>query len=282
MEKSVVPERSRRSIEQYYTEFPEDDRLKSGIGQLEFERTKIIVKRYLPLPPATVTDVGGGTGPYSFWLATLGYEVHLIEPSMRLLEICKSKMRANPGLAGPRTVELGEARSLRVGDSSCDAVLMFGPLYHLTERADRIRAIQESGRVLKPGGYLFAATITRVASVAGAISCDLLGDAAFASIIENDIRTGQHRNPTDDISYFTDAFFHTRAESRAEVEAGGLEVVVQLPIEGLGILARDFDALWRDFHKRTVLLDMLARTEAIEEVNGASFHHMTVGRKPTA
>ena len=272
-----MPENSRRSIEQYYAEFAEDERLKSGFGQLEFERTKIIVQRYLPSPPAVVADVGGGTGPYSFWLASLGYEVHLIDPSERLVQICKSRMQANPSQPCPRTATVGDARSLWFGDASCDAVLMLGPLYHLTDRNDRVRAIRESCRVLKPGGYLFAATITRVASLADALSRDLLGDATFVSIIENDIRTGQHRNPTDDISYFTDTFFHTRAEIRAEVEAGGLEVVAQLPIEGLAILVRDFDALWRDSNKRTVLLDMLARTEGIEEVNVASFHHMTVG-----
>jgi ubiquinone/menaquinone biosynthesis C-methylase UbiE len=256
--------------------------LKSAIGQLEFERTKIIVKRYLPPPPAILADVGGGTGPYSFWLASLGYEIHLIDPSTRLLQICKARMQANPSQVGPRTVEVGDARSLWLGDASCDAVLMLGPLYHLTERQDRVRTVQESRRVLKPGGYVFAASITRVASFIAALSRDLLSDAAFLSIVEKDIETGQHRNPTDDISYFTDTFFHTRAEIRVEVEAGGLEVVAQLPIEGLGILARDFDALWRDSNKRTVLLDMLARTEGIEEVNGASFHHMTVGRKQTA
>jgi ubiquinone/menaquinone biosynthesis C-methylase UbiE len=274
-----MPENSRRSMEQYYAEFPEDDRLKSGFGQLEFERTKIIVQRFLPSPPAVVADVGGGTGPYSFWLASLGDEVHLIDPSERLVQICKSRMQANPRQPFPRTATVGDARSLWFGDATCDAVLMLGPLYHLTDRNDRVRAIGESCRVLKPGGHLFAATITRVASLADALSRDLLGDAAFLSIVETDIQTGQHRNSTDDISYFTDTFFHRRAEIRAEVEAGGLEVVAQLPIEGLGVLAKDFDSLWRDSRKRTTLLDMLARTEGIEEVNGASFHHMTVGRK---
>jgi len=274
-----MPEHSRRSMEQYYAEFPEDDRLKSGFGQLEFERTKTIVQRFLPLPPAVVADVGGGTGPYSFWLASLGYEVHLIDLSTRLVQVCKIRMQANPSDAGPRTVEVGDARSLWLSDASCDAVLMLGPFYHLTERDDRIRAARESHRVLKSGGYLFAATITRVASLIDALSRDLLGDAAFLSIVKTDIEMGRHRNPTDDISYFTDAFFHLRAEIRVEVEAGGLEVVAQLPIEGLGILATDFESFWPDSRKRTTLLDMVARAEGIDEVNGASAHYMTVGKK---
>ena len=270
---------SKCSIEQYYAEYPEHERLSSARGQLEFERTKRIVQRFLPSPPAIVADVGGGTGPYSFWLASLGYEIHLIEPSIRLVEVCRSQMQANPSQARPRTVKVGDARSLWLGDSSCDAVLMFGPLYHLTERDDRIGALRESRRVLKAGGYAFAATITRVASFIDALCHDLLGDPAFLSIVEADIGTGRHRNPTNEILYFTDAFFHRRAEIRTEMEDAGFEVVAQLPIEGLGILARDFDSLWNDPRKRSTVLELLARTEGIEEVNGASAHHLSVGMK---
>jgi ubiquinone/menaquinone biosynthesis C-methylase UbiE len=136
---SVPP---KRSIEKYYAECAEADRLTSGMGQLEFERTKIILQRLLPSPPAIVADVGGGTGPYSFWLAELGYETYLTDCSERLVELCKSRIRANPQAPRPRSVEVGDARSLSQPDGSCDAVLIFGPLYHLTERSERVRAIR--------------------------------------------------------------------------------------------------------------------------------------------
>jgi len=274
-----MAERSKRSIEQYYAEFPEHDRLNSETGQLEFERTRIIVQRFLPTPPAIVADVGGGTGPYSFWLASLGYEIHLIEPSIRLVEICREQMQASAPRAKPQTLKLGDARSLWLADACCDAVLMFGPLYHLTERDDRLRALRESHRILKPGGHVFAATITRVASFIDALCHGSLNDISFQSIVEADIETGQHRNSTDNILYFTDAYFHRRAEIRSEMEEAGFTVVAQLPIEGLAILARDFDSLWNDSHKISSLLELLARTEGIEEVNGASAHHISVGRK---
>jgi len=274
-----MAEHSKRSIEQYYAEFPERDRLSSATGQLEFERTKIIVQRFLPTPPAVVADVGGGTGPYSFWLASLGYETHLIEPSIRLVKICRKQMQSSSSQAKPRTVELGDARSLWFEDASCDAVLMFGPLYHLTERDDRIRALRESHRVLKPGGHVFAATITRVASFVDALCHGSLNDTSFQSIVEADIETGQHTNPTDNILYFTDAYFHRGAEIRSEMEDAGFAVVAQLPVEGLGILARDFDSLWSDARQRSILMNLLARTEGIEEVNGASAHHISVGMK---
>jgi hypothetical protein len=114
-----MPEPSKRSIEQYYAEYPEHDRLSAPEGQLEFERTKRIVQRFLRPAPAVVADVGGGTGPYSFWLASLGYEIHLIEPSARLVQICKSRMDANLGQMQPRTVKVGDARSLWLDDASC-------------------------------------------------------------------------------------------------------------------------------------------------------------------
>jgi hypothetical protein len=158
-------------------------------------------------------------------------------------------------------------------------MLMFGPLYHLTERDDRIHALRESRRVLKSGGYAFVATITRVASFIDALCHNLLGDPAFLSMVKADIGTGQHRNPTKEILYFTDAFFHRRAEIRREMEDAGFEVVAQLPIEGLGILAGDFDSLWSDPRKRSSLLELLAHTEGIEELNGASAHYMSVGMK---
>jgi ubiquinone/menaquinone biosynthesis C-methylase UbiE len=274
-----MSEHSKRSIQQYYDEYPEHDRLNSARGQLEFERTKRIVQRFLPTPPAIVADVGGGTGPYSFWLASLGYETHLIEPSIRLVDICRNRMQSDPSQAMPRTVEIGDARSLWLDNASCDAVLMFGPLYHLIERGDRIRALRESHRVLKSGGYAFAVTITRVASFIDALCHGLLGDPTFVSIVEADIGTGQHRNPTNEPLYFTDAFFHRRDEIRAEMEEAGFEVVAQLPIEGLGILAREFDSLWSDPRKRSSLLEFLARIEGIEEVNGATAHYVSVGMK---
>ena len=275
-----MPSPSKRSIEQYYAEFAEQERLNSGMGQLEFERTKRILRRFLPAPPAVLVDVGGGTGPYSFWLAELGYETHLVDYSERLVELCRSRMQANPQGPRLRSAEVGDARSLVQPDASCDAVLMLGPLYHLVERGDRVQALREAWRILKPGGYVFAATISRLASLIAALCEGLLHDATFVSIVEADLETGQHRNPTDNISFFTDAFFHRNREIRAEVAEGGFTLVVQLPVEGLGCVAKDIDSVWRETQSREALLKMLEVTERIEEISEASFHVLTVGQKP--
>ncbi|HEY5741692.1 MAG TPA: hypothetical protein VIS99_04060 [Terrimicrobiaceae bacterium] len=75
-----------KEITRYYQEVAEEERLAAGPSQLEFTRTKEVVLRYLPPPPATVLDDGGASGAYALWLAEKGYQVHLIDPVPRLVE----------------------------------------------------------------------------------------------------------------------------------------------------------------------------------------------------
>jgi 2-polyprenyl-3-methyl-5-hydroxy-6-metoxy-1,4-benzoquinol methylase len=63
---------------EYYERFAESGRLVQGAGELERVRTQSILKRYLPQPGARILDVGGGAGVHALWLASEGYEVHLL------------------------------------------------------------------------------------------------------------------------------------------------------------------------------------------------------------
>ena len=63
----------------YYESTDEERRLFGGSGMLELERSKEIIGRYLS-EPVRVVDVGGGPGVYAGWLASLGHEVHLLDP----------------------------------------------------------------------------------------------------------------------------------------------------------------------------------------------------------
>lgn len=134
----------------YYEEFPEESRLGVGPFRLEFERTKDILSRVLPPPPARVVDVGGAAGAYSTWLAELGYDVHLVDVSPRLVEEAR---RRNAVASRPvASLAVADARTLPEPDASADCVLLMGPLYHLPSAADRGRALHEACRVLVPSG----------------------------------------------------------------------------------------------------------------------------------
>ena len=187
-------------------------------NRLELLRTRELLQRQLPLPPAVVLDVGGGTGVHAAWLAGLGYRVQLVD-------IVPEHVRAaaQHGL----TAEVGDARWLAQPDASVDAVLLLGPLYHLVSQAERIAALIEAWRVLRPGGVLLAAAIGRfMAALDWAQRGGLTADVA-AKLLPV-LSTGVH----DPTLGFTDAFFHTAAQLQQEVAEAGFADTQVVGIEG--------------------------------------------------
>jgi len=154
---------------------------------------------------------GGGPGVYAEWLAGLGYRVHLLDPVARHVE----EALAHASF----TAALGDARHLEAGNASYDAVLLMGPLYHLTERADRLRALGEARRVVVPGGRVIAVGISRFASLLDGLRSGWLNDARFRAMVDHDLATGQHRNPAPDEhpEWFTTAYLHHPFELRASL-----------------------------------------------------------------
>ncbi|MGH7717598.1 MAG: class I SAM-dependent methyltransferase, partial [Gemmatimonadaceae bacterium] len=164
--------------------------------------------------------------------------------------------------------------------ASVDAVLLLGPLYHLTERDDRVRALSEAARVVRPGGTVFAAAISRFASTLDGLRARYLEDPAFAVAAAEDRESGQHRNPTGDPAYFTTAYFHRPEELAHELDAAGLTHEATLAVEGVAWLLPDLDARLSTDSQRAVLLDALAALEAESALLGASAHLLIVGRRP--
>lgn len=207
-------------VTRHYTEvFAEDDRLhRTPHGRLEYLRTRELVRRHLS-PPARVLDVGGGTGVHAKWLAQDGHAVHLVD----VVPAHVGSASALPGV----TAAVGDARDLPVADGSVDAVLLMGPLYHLVAARDRARALAEARRVLRPGGTLVAAAISRYlsaleAGTTGALTPDLVGRVAEV------IGSGRY----DGHVGFTETHWHTAGELRDEVTAAGFRDAVVHGVEG--------------------------------------------------
>jgi SAM-dependent methyltransferase len=265
------------AIAAYYDQAPEESRLEHGAFRLEEARTRELLRRFMPPPPALVLDVGGAAGAYALWLAEAGYEVHLIDRAPRLV----AEARRRSGLAARplRSCRVGDARALDMPAGVADVVLLLGPLYHLTEASDRALALRESARVLRPGGWLFAAGISRWASALDGLARELLTDPAFAGIVEQDLRTGQHRNPTQRVDYFTTAYFHHPDELAAEVRNAGLELAGVFGIEGPGWILPDIVERMTDTARRELLLDVARRLETVPQLLGASAHLLAVARR---
>lgn len=225
----------------HYENGHEAQRLAIGVGQLELVRTQELVRRYLPPPPAVIFDVGGGPGVYACWLARQGYEVHLIDAVS--LHVQQAQRASHAQRDHPiASLAVGDARRLERPDASVDGVLLFGPLYHLIDRYDRVTALREAHRILRHGGLVFAVGISRFASTLDGLVRGYLDDPECVRIVEGDLIDGQHRNPTNHPRYFTTAFFHPPDELKAEIEEAGLYHEHTLAIEGPGWLLYNFEA----------------------------------------
>ena len=265
-------------VTSYYAGFPEESRLGLGPSRLEFARTKEILTRVLPCPPARIVDVGGAAGAYSLWLAERGYEVHLVDASSRLVEVARTRSaRARSPLA---SLAIADARRLPHETGSAAAVLVMGPLYHLTAAGDRIAALREASRVLTSDGAVVVAAISRYASTLDGLARKLSLDPRFVKIRDRDLADGQHRNDTGNVDYFTTAYFHRPDDLRSELEAVGFRDVSVLGVEGPAWMLSDFDARWEDPALRTDLLGVAQALESEPSILAVSAHLLAVGRKP--
>jgi ubiquinone/menaquinone biosynthesis C-methylase UbiE len=263
-------------IEAHYALGLERSRLRDG-GRVEFARTWELLGRFLPPPPATVVDVGGGPGAYAVPLAAEGYVVHLIDPvALHVEQATAAAQAAGVTLAG---AAVGDARRVPAGDGEADAVLMLGPLYHLTERDGRVTALREARRVLRPGGVLAAAAISRFASTYDGLARGMLADPGFEPMMARDIAEGQHRNPEPEArpGWFTTAYLHRPEELRDELEHAGFTVEAVLAIEGPASFRGELDDWVTDPDRRALLLRAIRRVEAEPSLLGASAHLLAVG-----
>jgi len=267
-----------KEILEHYEAFPERERLASGNGLLEKLRTQQILRRCLPRPPATVLDVGGGPGVYAVWLAGLGYSVHLIDPVAR--HVIEAQDAAETVHRVLVSATVGDARTLDAETGSVDAVLLLGPLYHLVEAGDRERTLEEARRVLREGGVVVASAISRFAPVLDGLDGGAIDDPLFREIIARDLDSGQHRNPTGEVRYFTTAFMHDPDGLYREVSGAGFDDVEVVAVEGIGWVAGDLDRRLRDPTTRDPLLELVGRLEAEPSLLGASPHLIAIGRRP--
>jgi SAM-dependent methyltransferase len=262
-------------ILEYYERGGENQRLTAGAGRLEFLRTWDVLSRALPPVPARIVDVGGATGVYARPLAEAGYAVHVVDP-------VPDHVAAAGALPGVTAV-LGDARRLPEPDASADAVLLLGPLYHLPERADRVAAWREAARVVRPGGVVAAAVISRFASMLDGVAQGYHAEPEFVSIVDRALADGVHRNPGARPRWFTSAYFHRPEEPAAEAAEAGLTGARTVAVEGpMWLTGTQLTAFLADERLTAIMLDMLRRVEDEPSLLGASSHLLTMATRPTS
>lgn len=267
----------KKDIQKHYESGIELQRLSEELYLIERIRTQELILRYIRKKPSKILDVGGGAGIYSFYLSDMGHEVHLLDPVPMHIEEAKSySSKSKKSLA---SISVGEARRLKFNDNYFDLVLLFGPLYHLTERSQRIKALVEAKRVLAEGGICLCVVVSRYASMLDGYFRHLVQDPRFIEIMNRDLRDGQHRNPTDNLDYWTTAYLHKPEELKEEILEASFRFEKLLAIDSFGWLISNVSKKLEDTEYRKLLLQSIKTIEEEPSLISISAHIMGVASK---
>ena len=270
-------------IKNYYKHFDEKNRLKNdNSGKLEFLMTMSILEKNLPSltdgSEVSILDLGGGAGVYSFPLAKKGYKVTLADLSETLLAQAK-KQKAEDKVQNLISCDQVNATDLsNYIEDSFDVVLLFGPLYHLTEKAEREKCVSEINRVLKTGGKVFASFIPHLSgSIALVQRFCWSPDQVDINTLEECFNSGKFKNLSD--KGFQEGYYPASEEIENLFAANGFEKQQLSSIRGFGYEKEDMIFKFKNknvFSKILDLIDSTAQDKSIIEMCG---HAMYVGIK---
>lgn len=261
-------------IERFYDEeYEEWERLERHLP--EFEVTKRYMDQYIT-GQRKVVDIGGGPGRYSIYLAQRGHEVTLVDLSGKHIRQAIEKASE----AGVHLDSSIHGDALRLHEylykaEQFDVVLLMGPLYHLLREEDRILALKEALRVLKPGGLLFASFISCYAPIQDFASqlCDFGDMEHLLKYLEDGC------NHKKEHIEFTTSYFSSIEEAEELMGNAGLEPLAFAGVENvlcgkekrLKELPEELKEKW---------LELAWRLSGDRKLLGMSQHFLYIGKKP--
>ena len=185
--------------------------------------------------------------------------------------------------------ETGNALQVNRPDESADMVLLMGPQYHLRDRGERLQSLREAFRVLKKGGLLVGAGISKFSSMTWALSVygekknqnlvEFLDDPVFFNMIKGEMTTGDHIRPNEYPKFIAESYFTTSDEMKSEVAEAGFTVEKAIAVEGCIWFTPHLTEKWEDEASRERLLKIVRITESEPEMMGMSPHFLVVARK---
>ena len=241
-------------------------------GRPEFLLTCRFLDRYIK-PGDRVLDVGGGPGRYSLYLAEKGCKVTLVDLSEENVKFALIKAKEADLKINGLVCNALELDKLII--EQYDYVLLMGPLYHLLEEEERITAVNQALKVLKPGGVLFVSFISMNADIIYMMKC-------APDIIGHPLKKRMYDAFYNGSSFSGDAFTQAYIITQKEV----LPFMAQFPLQKLHLFGqegmtspcesnimsqpKEIIDLWMDFTELTC---------EREELLSWSEHLMYVGRK---
>ena len=142
-----------KSLNDYYNKFNEDKRLKTRHGYVEYTVTMKYIDEVLKnYENPKILDLGAGCGAYSIPLS--GYydvtALELVKHNLKVIEKNSKNIKLIHGNATDLSM---------LNNNTYDVILIFGPMYHLISKEEKIKCLMEAKRVLKPNGTILISYI---------------------------------------------------------------------------------------------------------------------------
>ncbi|MBS1686719.1 MAG: class I SAM-dependent methyltransferase [Bacteroidetes bacterium] len=270
----------KQKIINYYDRFDEWARLDTAEGRLEFDILMEIISAYVS-PGATILDLGGGPGRYTAALSRLGYNMHLADLSPALIDVAHDKVKEHGDIDHIKSMIVADATDLSVyGSESMDAVLLMGPLYHLTTAEEIQDCLSEVYRVLKDKGILIAVFIPWLSGLKSVVARALYkpeqADSAtlhhvsetgvFANKHEEGFQEGRYLRTDDLLRYLHELGFERWLLRSVRGLGNGMETAIQQCKE-------------KNISLYTSIMDLIMNTATEASVLESSGHAVYIGRK---
>jgi len=246
-----------------YEFFNEDTRLSSKSARVEFLTTVHIINRYLK-PGSKIMDIGAGAGEYSLHFAREGYDVTAVELTDANIRAFEAKLtpELNIDLHQGNACDLSKFR-----DGEFDIVLVFGPLYHLSQEEDQQKCIREAKRVCKDDGVILFAFLSN----------DMV--ILTANFIENPdyFKSDLYDHETFKLKDGVFIFF-TVDKARKMLLDEGIEIFTEVAQDGLSeLLAGQINEMDDESYEQYLKYHLYACEKP--ELLGHSNHILFVGKK---
>lgn len=278
---SSSPDASLDRVRQYYESFDEWARLDSAPGRLEFDRTLHVLDRVLA-PGSRVLDLGGGPGRYTIALARRGHRVALADISPALLDDARRRIAdANITANVESITSVDGVRLDPFADAAFDAVLAFGPFYHLVRDEERRMLAAEIERVARKGASVVAVFLPRQSGVAGLIARAARDPSQVPlGTLTRALETGVFVSGAS--TGFQEGWYGEPAEIKELFEGAGLQTQGILSVKGLA--ASREEEVWKLQDTAPEVFDevlaLLESTQGQPEIVAAGDQALWIGQKP--
>ncbi|WP_314588616.1 class I SAM-dependent methyltransferase [Paenibacillus terrigena] len=261
------------NVIQFYETVDEEQRFKRNSRRVEFITT-IHALEPLIHKSSKLLDLGAGTGSYSFYYAEKGLEVTAIDVTPGNIEKINAKKADFPHIQLDEV--LGDATDLSAYTSeSFDAVLCLGPYYHIVDAGARKSLIQESLRVLRPGGILAIAYINKYSVVPMLVKKlpGFIQEGTIRKVMQDDCIHGG-----DPEAFWTDSYYTTPDELEAYMCQFQINTIDHLGTDGLShTISDEVDDLSDDQFQTYMKYHLETCREA--SILGISTHGLYICRK---